>query len=118
VSEIQLGRFEYCLKVKDIGKSLEFYKKLGFSQTGGNLDQNWVVIKHGNCTLGLFQGYIDVNLLNFRGGDVYSIAEYLKSQGLELVKDAFTGDDGSAAAEINDPDDNCIYFNTYPDEET
>ncbi|UCE28306.1 MAG: hypothetical protein JSW52_06065 [Candidatus Coatesbacteria bacterium] len=112
-----MGRFEYCLNVKDVRKSLDFYRKLGFKQTGGNLNENWVTIKHGDCTLSLYQGHIDENLLNFRGGDVYAVATYLKSQGLELVKDAFTEDDGSAAAEIRDPDGNIIYFNTFPGEE-
>ncbi|MBD3287027.1 VOC family protein [candidate division WOR-3 bacterium] len=115
--EIQLGRFEYCLNVKDVHRSLDFYKKLGFEQVGGNIDENWVIIEHGNCILGLYQGHIKVNLLNFRGGDVYAIAEHLKSKDLELVKDAFTEEDGSAAAEIRDPDGNCIYFNTFPGEE-
>ncbi|MBN2379375.1 VOC family protein [candidate division WOR-3 bacterium] len=115
--EMKLGRFEYCLNVKDVHESLAFYKKLGFEEVGGSIEENWVIIKHGNCTLGLYQGHIEVNLLNFRGGDIYEIAEYLKSQGLELVKDAFTEKDGSAAAEILDPDGNCIYFNTFPGEE-
>ena len=117
MAEIKLGRFEFCLTVKDIKESLGFYKKLGFKSKDGNLDEGWQIIEHGNCILGLYQGHIKVNLLNFRGGDVFAIAEYLKSQGLELAKDAFTEEDGSAAAEIRDPDGNCVYFNTFPGEE-
>lgn len=117
MSEVELGRFEYCLNVADIHKSLEFYRKLGFSQTGGNLDEGWVIIKHGNCILGLYQGHIAANLLNFRGADVFAIAEALKSRGLNFKKDAHIEPDKSAAAEILDPDGNVIYFNTYPGEE-
>lgn len=116
MSKVKLGRFEYCLNVSHIQTSLEFYRKLGFEQTGGDIDDGWAIIKHGDCTLGLYQGHIAVNLLNFRGGDVFEIARYLESQGLEMKKDAFVETDGSTAAEILDPDGNVIYFNTFPGE--
>jgi catechol 2,3-dioxygenase-like lactoylglutathione lyase family enzyme len=116
MDEVKLGRFEFCLNVKNIRESLAFYAKLGFVRVGGNVEENWAVVKHGDCTLGLFQGHIRQNLLNFRGGDVYAIARRLKSRNLTLEKDAYTEEDGSAAAELLDPDGNCIYFNTFPDE--
>jgi catechol 2,3-dioxygenase-like lactoylglutathione lyase family enzyme len=113
---IILGRFEYCLNVADVGKSLEFYEKLGFSQTGGNIEQGWAIVKHGNCILGLYQGHIPTNLLNFRSGDVFAVAEVLKSRGLAFETDAHQEEDGSDGAEILDPDGNLIYFNTAPGE--
>ena len=115
--DLILGRFEYCLNVKDIRRSFEFYTKLGFKQTGGNLDEGWAIVKQSNCILGLFQGHIVANLLNFRGADVFAVVEVLKSRGLTFKKDAHTEPDGSAAAELLDPDGNVIYFNTFPGEE-
>ncbi|TET23736.1 MAG: hypothetical protein E3J71_01375 [Candidatus Stahlbacteria bacterium] len=112
-----LGRFEFCLNVKDIKASLEFYKRLGFDVIDGDTEQGWAVIEHGNCILGLYQGHISTNLLNFRGGDVFAIAETLKSRGLTMQVDAHKEEDGSDGAEIRDPDGNRIYFNTAPDEE-
>lgn len=115
--EIKLGRFEFCLDVKDVRKSLGFYLKLGFKQTGGNLDEGWAIIKHGDCTLGLYQGHIGNNVLNFRGGDVFEIVNCLKEKGLTFEKDAHIESDKSAGAVIHDPDGNVIYFNTAPGEE-
>jgi lactoylglutathione lyase len=114
--QLALGRFEYCLNVKDIKASLEFYGKLGFTQTQGKVDEGWAIIRHGNCILGLYQGHIATNLLNFRGADVFAIADILKSRGLTFKKDAHVESDKSAAAEILDPDGNVIYFNTAPGE--
>lgn len=112
-----LGRFEFCLDVADIKKSLDFYKKLGFKEREGDLETGWMVIEHGNCILGLYQGHISKNMLNFRGGDVFAIADVLKSQGLTMGTDAHKESDGSDGAEILDPDGNLIYFNTAPGEE-
>lgn len=115
--QLALGRFEYCLNVADIRKSLGFYKKLGFKERQGNIEQGWMVIEHSNCILGLYQGHIPKNTLNFRGGDVYAIVDVLKSQGLTMEVDAHKESDGSDGAEILDPDGNLIYFNTAPGEE-
>ena len=40
------GAFSICLTVKDIHKSKEFYEKSGFTYKGGNIDQNWIVLKN------------------------------------------------------------------------
>ncbi len=117
MAELKLGRFEYCLNVADLSRSLGFYRKLGFEMIGGVLDEGWAIVRHGDCTLGLFQGHIATNLLNFRGGDVFAIAKELEARGLELSREPQIEDDGSAAAEIHDPDGNRIYFNTFPGEE-
>lgn len=82
----------------------------------GNMDDGWVVINDGENELQLFQGHISSNTLNFRGGNVFAIAEALKKQGLEMESDAETESDGSDGAWIRDPDGNDIYFNTSPDE--
>lgn len=112
-----LGRFEYCLNVADLAKSLEFYEKLGFEVIDSDIEAGFAVIKHHDCTLALYQGHIKSNMLNFRGGDVFKIATALKAQGLTFAEDARIEEDGSAGAVIHDPDGNLIYFNTAPGEE-
>jgi len=113
---LDLGRFELCLDVADIRRSLDFYEKLGFRQVAGDVEERNVVLQKGDCRLALYQGYIKGNLLNFRGGDVFAIAAALKQQGLAFKKEAFTAEDGSAGALLEDPDGNEIYFVSHPGE--
>ena len=111
-----LGRCELCLSVKNLKKSLAFYEKAGFRRMGGVPEERWVILYASNFTLGLFQGYIKSNTMNFRGGDVFAIARHLKSRGLKLKRDAKVERDGSESATLTDPDGNDIFFNTYPHE--
>lgn len=110
------GGLYICLNVKDLKTSCAFYSKLGFVQTCGKMEEGWAVINDGENELHLFQGHISSNTLNFRGGDVFAIAEALKAQGLDMKSDAVKESDGSDGAWISDPDGNDIYFNTSPDE--
>lgn len=112
-----LGNFELCLNVAEIRRSLEFYETLGFKRIGGNVSDGWAIIESGNCRIGLYEGHIGSNLLNFRGADVFALASALKSRGLEFTQDAFREPDGSAGAILADPDGNQIYFNTFPEEQ-
>ena len=53
---MKLGAFSISLTVKDIHQSKEFYEKLGFTYKGGNIDQNWIVLKNENAVIkGLIQ---------------------------------------------------------------
>ena len=45
---MDLGAFSVSLAVKDIHASKAFYEKLGFEFFGGDLSQNWVILKNGN----------------------------------------------------------------------
>jgi lactoylglutathione lyase len=60
---MELGVFSISLAVKDIGKSKEFYKKLGFKKMGGDQSQNWLIMKNGPHIVGLFQGMFESNIL-------------------------------------------------------
>lgn len=53
---MKLGAFSMSLNVKDIHLSKEFYEKLGFQSFGGDITQNWLIMKNENCIIGLFQG--------------------------------------------------------------
>ena len=65
---MKLGAFSISLAVKDIKRSKAFYEKLGFTDLGGNLDQNWVIMKNGDAVIGLFQGMFEDNILTFNPG--------------------------------------------------
>ena len=56
---MDLGAFSISLAVKDIEKSKVFYQKLGFKEVGGDISQNWLILRNGDHTIGLFQGMID-----------------------------------------------------------
>ena len=53
------------LAVKDIAASAAFYEKLGFTSFGGDITQNWLILKNGETVIGLFQGMFEKNMLTF-----------------------------------------------------
>ena len=65
---MQLGAFSISLAVKDIAASLAFYQKLGFEIFGGDIAQNWLILKNGDAIIGLFQGMFEKNILTFNPG--------------------------------------------------
>lgn len=113
---IDLGEYHHCLNVQDLEQSLAFYQKLGFAIIEDHRDEQWTVLKHNNMVLALYQGHIERNLINFRGGDIDTIAHELAAQELDFSMPAAEHPDGSWSAEVVDPDGNRIFFNTYPDE--
>ena len=54
-----LGAFSVSLNVKDIQTSKSFYENLGFQVFGGDVSQNWLIMKNSSCTIGLFQGMFE-----------------------------------------------------------
>jgi len=65
---MDLGIFSLSLAVKDIAASKAFYEKLGFSTLGGDIAQNWLILKNGATVIGLFQGMFEKNMLTFNPG--------------------------------------------------
>lgn len=114
--ELAPGWLVICLNVADVQRALEFYEKLDFAVVGGNQAIGWAALQHPSCELHLFQGHIDRNLLNLRGGDVLAIAAKLKQHGLEPVSGVQHEPDGSTGATYFDPDGVPTYFNTFPEE--
>lgn len=43
-----LGAFSISLAVKDIEACREFYGKLGFEAIGGDVSQNWLILRNGD----------------------------------------------------------------------
>ena len=117
---MQLGAFSISLAVKDIKASKAFYEKLGFSTLGGNLDQNWIILKNGPHVIGLFQGMFDKNMLTFNPGwdqqaknvdpftDVRELQKTLKDAGLAFVSEADEKTTGPASFILTDPDGNPV----------
>ncbi|HPB53118.1 MAG TPA: VOC family protein [Saprospiraceae bacterium] len=122
---MKLGAFSISLTVKDIHKSKEFYEKLGFTYKGGNIDQNWMVLKNENAVIGLFQGMFDKNILTFNPGwdgnaqniedfdDVRVIQDTLKNRGIDLTKEADPTTEGPEYITLTDPDGNNILIDQH-----
>ena len=122
---MELGAFSISLKVKDIKKSVEFYEKLGFTYKGGNIDQNWIVLKNGSTVIGLFQGYIEENTLTFNPGwdqsasevnpftDVREIQKKLKEKGVKVDREANESTKGPEYIVLKDPDGNSILIDQH-----
>ncbi|NKB88679.1 MAG: VOC family protein [Acidobacteria bacterium] len=122
---MELGNFSVSLAVKDIAASRAFYEKLGFTEFGGDQDQNWLIMKNGTVNIGLFQGMFPNNLLTFNPGwnhdataqdgfqDVRAIQAALQEQGIELATAADPDSTGPASFAITDPDGNTILFDQH-----
>ncbi|WP_414828290.1 VOC family protein [Alteromonas sp. H39] len=109
-----LGQFSLSLAVTDIRKSKSFYEALGFSAMTecGSVEDKWLIMKHGDVMIGLFEGMFDENILTFNPPDVRAVEASLKAQGIEIdvpVK----GDSGPGHCVLKDPDGNQIMFDQF-----
>jgi lactoylglutathione lyase len=117
---MKLGAFSISLSVKNIHASKAFYENLGFSDLGGDISQNWLIMKNENCIIGLFQGMFEKNILTFNPGwdenaknldsftDVREIQRHLKERGIQLETEADETTVGPAHITLEDPDGNSI----------
>ena len=85
---MDLGEHFPCLNVKDLERSIEFYQKLDFKLIDDHRSENWAVLQHNNMALCLYQGHIENNLINFRGGDIEAIHNEATARGLRFSKPA------------------------------
>ena len=60
---LELGAFSVSLSVEDLAASQAFYEKLRFVVTGGDPQAQYLILKNGETTLGLFQGMFEGNIL-------------------------------------------------------
>jgi len=117
---MELGAFSISLAVKDINTSKSFYEKLGFAVFGGEIDQNWLIMKNGDHIIGLFQGMFEDNILTFNPGwdqdsqtldsftDIRDLQKELKAKGISFENEADESTSGPASFVIVDPDGNPI----------
>lgn len=120
-----LGAFSVSLAVKDLQASRAFYEKLDFEIVGGDPAQNWLILRNGAATIGLFQGMFERNILTFNPGwdpearavetftDVREHQRRLKSRGLELTSEADESGTGPASFVVVDPDGNPVLFDQH-----
>ncbi|MGI8384005.1 VOC family protein [Robertmurraya sp. P23] len=122
---MKLGAFSISLNVKDIYKSKEFYTKLGFEALGGDISQNWLIMKNDSCIIGLFQGVFEKNILTFNPGwdenaqnlesftDVRELQKMLQEKGIHIVSGVNESSEGPAYFTIEDPDGNPILLDQH-----
>ncbi len=122
---MDLGAFSISLAVRDLQASKAFYEKLGFEVFGGNEAENWLMLRNGDASIGLFQGMFEKNILTFTPGwdansqpiedftDVREIQRELKAQGLQLDPEADESTTGPAHLMAVDPDGNPILIDQY-----
>ncbi|HKJ18271.1 MAG TPA: VOC family protein [Xanthomonadales bacterium] len=122
---MQLGAFSISLAVQDIHASKAFYEKLGFTEAGGDIGQNWLILRNDQTTIGLFQGMFENNIMTFNPGwdaqaeelatftDVREIQAKLKSSGVEFQSEAAPDSDGPASFVLADPDGNMILIDQH-----
>jgi catechol 2,3-dioxygenase-like lactoylglutathione lyase family enzyme len=120
-----LGAFSISLTVKDLAASKIFYEKLGFHIFGGDATQNWLILKNGDHTIGLFQGMFEKNMLTFNPGwdqdcntlesylDVRELQKIFKAKGLTIEGEADENTTGPAYFMVTDPDGNPILFDQH-----
>jgi catechol 2,3-dioxygenase-like lactoylglutathione lyase family enzyme len=122
---MELGAFSISLAVKDIHASRAFYEKLGFTDLGGNVAQNWLILKNGTTVIGLFQGMFEKNILTFNPGwdsaaqplpsftDVRNLQRELKGKGVAFATEADENTTGPASFVVVDPDGNPILIDQH-----
>ena len=120
-----LGTFSVSLAVKDIEVSKIFYQNLGFDVIGGDQSQNWLILRNGDHTIGLFQGMFQGNILTFNPGwdtqannldvfvDVRQIHKNLVEAGVEISDANLDNDSGPGHISLVDPDGNSILIDQH-----
>ena len=115
-----LGAFSVGLAVKNIEASRAFYEKLDFKVVMGDAAQNWLILRNGNVTIGLFRGVWERNVLTFNPGwddqaravepftDIREHQRRFKASGLALKSQADDKGTGPANFVLIDPDGNPI----------
>lgn len=122
---MELGAFSISLSVRDINASKAFYEKLGFTDFGGDISQNWLIMKNGDHIIGLFQGMFEGNILTFNPGwdqnaqaleefvDVREIQKELIKRRVTLTETADLNSSGPGSISFSDPDGNVILIDQH-----
>ena len=115
MGKIELGQFSVSLSVKNMDDSLSFYNVLGFEVIdGGHMnegfpdgeDSKWRILRSGDAVIGLFHGMFPNNIMTFNPLNVREIQKHLKSEGIDLAKEADEDGQGPDHIIIHDPDGN------------
>lgn len=121
----KLGAFSISLNVKDLKASQEFYHKLGFVDFGGNIKNNYLILKNQNALIGIFKGFFKGNILTFNPGwdenakntkqfnDVREIQKILKTSSIKLSAEVSDSTKGPGFITLTDPDGNEILIDQH-----
>ncbi|MSQ40842.1 MAG: VOC family protein [Dehalococcoidia bacterium] len=122
---MELGAFSVSLAEIDIEVSKLFYEKLGLTVALGDQSQNWLILRNGGHTIGLFQDMFDKNILTFNPGwssDAQPLREFtairplqrqLKDRGVNMISEADETTTDPASLMIVDPDGNTILLDQH-----
>ena len=122
---MNLGNFSLSLAVKDLAASRRFYEALGFKVYAGEPAHNYLILRNGNATVGLFQGMFDKNILTFNPGwsqdtktlksfdDVRKLQKQFEEKGITLTTRADEKGKGPASFTCSDPDGNQILIDQH-----
>jgi catechol 2,3-dioxygenase-like lactoylglutathione lyase family enzyme len=122
---MDLGSLSVSLAVRDIRASRDFYAKLGFQEIGGNVEENWLILRNRDHVIGLFQGMFDRNMLTFNPGwdqqcanlesftDVRDLQKELRRHGIEFATEVDESTAGPGSFMISDPDGNPIFVDQH-----
>lgn len=122
---MELGAFSISLTVKDLAASKTFYEQLGFTVTGGDAAQGWLILVSGKTVIGLFQGMFEKNMLTFNPGwdgphqesasflDVRELALRLERAGVALTSRNLPEGGGPGHITLEDPDGNPILIDQH-----
>ncbi|WP_327260962.1 VOC family protein [Streptomyces sp. NBC_01232] len=122
---MDLGAFSVSLTVRDLDASKAFYENLGFTVSGGNPEQKWLILKNGDVVIGLFVGMFEKNMLTFNPGwdanasaldsftDIRGVQRRLKARGVEFLTEVDESGSGPGSFLILDPDGNPVLFDQH-----
>lgn len=123
--EVELGTFSVSLSVRDLATSRSFYERLGFTVFHDASERGYLILRNGRCTIGLFQGMFEGNILTFNPGwdddaqplvaftDVRDVQAALDDAGVELLNRADPDSDGPDNLMLTDPDGNVILLDQH-----
>jgi catechol 2,3-dioxygenase-like lactoylglutathione lyase family enzyme len=100
-SALELGWFTLCLKAGKYKEMLDFYRKLGFKNVGGQPEHGWATLANGATELAVMS-FLQSNLINFRGGPIATLAAELERRGFHLFHQTQT-DPTSPEARVHGP---------------
>ena len=122
---MELGAFSISLAVQNLEQSRAFYEGLGFSMVGGDPEQNWLILRSGSTTIGLFQGMFEKNILTFNPGwdsdsselaeftDIRQLQKRITGANIEITSPIDSDTEGPASFIVEDPDGNQIMFDQH-----
>jgi catechol 2,3-dioxygenase-like lactoylglutathione lyase family enzyme len=122
---VDLGTFSVSLSVKDLATTRAFYERLGFTVFHDATEQHYLILRNGSCTIGLFEGMFEGNILTFNPGwdddaqplgaftDVRDIQAVLDEAGMELLNRADPDSSGPENLMLTDPDGNVILIDQH-----